>query len=79
MYTAHKQQTSLVTDDRGARLVTEASSLEFSPGNWPQLVAILDDDNEGFLFRRAEPIDGDSQVGFNYRSNRGMLLVVFND
>lgn len=79
MYTAHKMQTDLVDDGTTAHLVTEASSLEFPPGTWPQLVAVLDDDNEGFLFRKAEPIEGSPEVGFNYRSRQGLLLVVFND
>ncbi len=70
-----------INGDRAARLVTEASTLELRPGEWPDFIGVVDHDDQGFLFRRAEDIKnlGGDLGGVNYRTRDGMLLVVFND
>lgn len=34
-------------------MCSEASSLGLQPGEWPMLIGIVDESNEGFLFIRA--------------------------
>jgi hypothetical protein len=60
----------------------EASTLGLAPGEWPDLIAVLNDDNEGFLFVRGGSLQGwDGEFsGFMYHSNStGRKLTVFND
>lgn len=60
-------------------LVSEASTLGFKPGQWPAMVAVLGNDNGGFLFHRGPPIDAVRFDGYEYFTKQGQQLTVFND
>jgi hypothetical protein len=62
-------------------LVTEASDIELLPGEWPDMISVIDDDGEGFIFHRSNAIDANGEFGgYNYYTRgTGHKLVVFND
>jgi len=82
-YIVNKSQVSL----DGNKLVAEASSIELSPGDWPDFISVVDDSGSGFLFQRGDPFNHNEEfAGFNYytrggslSSSRNIQLVVFND
>ena len=79
MHTIPKAQTILSSDKRG--LITEASTAGFGVGEWPEIVSVLDDRNEGFLFLKGAPIiHGGELGGYTYQTSDGAFtLTVFND
>jgi hypothetical protein len=62
-------------------LVTFASDLEWRPGEWPEVVALLDEKHQGFLFfRGASIVHGGEFAGYVYQSKDGTACWhVFND
>lgn len=57
-------------------MVTEASTAGLGIGFWPRLVAVLDDQDEGFMFF----LDKLDESGGHYSTKNGSLqLLVFND
>jgi hypothetical protein len=80
MFTIPKSATSLSKDKKS--LITEASDAGFGVGNWPDIVAVLDEKNEGFLFfkERAMTDPCGEFGGYEYRTKSGDFgLTVFND
>jgi len=61
------------------KLISEASTLGFKPGQWPAMVAVLDDRKIGFMFFRGPPIDAVRFDGYEYFTKQGEQLTVFND
>lgn len=63
------------------KLISEASTLGFKPGQWPAIVAVVDNNNDGdgFLFHRGPPIDAVRFDGYEYFTKQGQQLTVFND
>jgi len=86
----HKINTSQVCSTDKGNLVTEASTLGLKPGEWPDFIALVNDEDEGFLFQKGasnhsftnrgtsnEEIHFD---GFDYFLTTGNgKLIVFND
>lgn len=79
MLMINKRQTTLAGDKMG--LVTEASALGLVPGEWPGMVAVLDDANEGFLFQGGYSILGNGELqAYKYYTRDGNFsLTIFND
>ena len=79
MLVVNKAQTTL--GDGG--LVAEASTLGLKPGEWPDFIAVLNDDLKGYLFRRQhQPINNypsNQFAGYVYVASRGEQLLVYND
>lgn len=77
--TVNKSQVGIVND----KFVGEASTMGLRVGEWPLCLALLNDQNEGFLFWRGSEIksDGGEFAGYNYATESGTYhqLVVFND
>jgi len=76
-HTVNKSHVQLIDNN----LVCEASEIGLRPGEWPEFIGILDDENEGFLFRKGSPdvLDGELHA-FRYRSRVGNHeLLVIND
>ncbi len=76
MHCVNKNQCELINGE----LMADASDLGLSPGDWPDFIAVLNNGNEGFLFRRGE-IEGPGE-GDKYRyidQTHGFSLLVFND
>lgn len=79
MFTIQKAMVSLSADKQS--LITEASTAGLRPGEWPDMVSVLDDKNSGFLFFKELPIsNGDQLGGYTYRTKDGAFgLTIFND
>lgn len=78
MVVINKSQVSIRDDGQG--LMTEASSLELQPGEWPDMISVVDDKNEGFLFLKARRmLEAGEFLGYLYQSRQGFTLEVFND
>lgn len=61
-------------------LFAEASSLGLKPGEWPDFISVVDDNNEGFLFQKSRPETHDGElVGHLYFTKGGAQLTVAND
>lgn len=64
----------------GTALVGEASTMNLAPGEWPEFVSVIDDQNEGFLFQRSCRMDfGGEFAGYVYLTKGGAKLTVWND
>ena len=75
LHTVTKDTVGLV--EGKPELVAEASELGLAPGVWPDFIAVVDDDGEGFLFERSYMRAGGSWC---YRTKDGLVsLLVFND
>ena len=79
MFTISKAACSLSSDKKS--LVTEASDAGLKPGNWPDIIAVMDEKNEGYLFFKGPPIIyHDEFGGYEYRTKSGDFgLTIFND
>ena len=64
-------------------VTAEASTLGLKPGEWPDFIAITDDDRQGFLVQKAEPeiTQNGDVLYFTYRDRTGRLppVHIFND
>jgi hypothetical protein len=62
-------------------LVTEASDIGLAPGELPDFIAVVDDNDEGFLFFNPQPdIHNGEIAGWYYqRKNGNGKLLVIND
>lgn len=59
-------------------VLSEASTLGLKPGEWPDFIAITDEDRRGFLVQKGYPevrLDGDI-LYFRYYDRSGRLPVV---
>jgi hypothetical protein len=76
MFIVDKEKVLLVK----GRMVGEASTMGLAPGEWPDLIGVLDD-KEGFLFTRVSFLAGGQGelVGCSYRSTCGLMMTVIND
>jgi hypothetical protein len=80
MFILTRQQVSIVPGV--SELVTEASTAGFPVGDWPEIVSVVDERNEGFVFFRQRKIDSDSGefAGWRYITKDGEVsLLIFND
>ncbi len=62
--------------------VIDASTAGLRPGQWPEIVTVLDEKNVGIRFQRgAADIVGDEVVGVRYHLLAGMnaVLLIVND
>lgn len=77
MVVVNKKQVDLID----GKLVTEASDLELKPGEWPDFISVVDDNNVGFLFTKSRRIDNHGEFGgyTYYDRTSGVTLEVFND
>ena len=71
------------TDAEGNKnFITEASDLGLKPGEWPELIVIIDDEHKRkFSFKRFTRIAGESDelYGYSYKTEHGFELDVYND
>jgi hypothetical protein len=79
MFTIEKKNTNLSQDKQS--LVTFASDVNMPVGQWPDMIAVLDENNSGFLFMKERPILHNEEFGgYYYRTKDGAFgLTVFND
>jgi hypothetical protein len=77
MHIANKSQVDVMD----GRLVAEASTLGLKPGEWPDLISVVNDNNEGFLFAKSAPILHDGELGGYHYSDwmSGVNMTVLND
>jgi hypothetical protein len=76
MFTVNKNQVDLIN----GKLVGEASTMGIPPGEVPDWIAVLDDQNEGFLFGfPVVDIHNEEVTGWNYHTNNGLQMLVIND
>jgi hypothetical protein len=76
IHTVNRSHTVLMA----GRLLTEASTIGLNPGEWPEFIAVVDDSEQGYLFRKSLPEMHEEQILFyGYQSKDGMLLIVGND
>jgi len=76
MLTIHKSLCSLDQN----RLITEASTANLNPGEWPDFISVVDDAGVGYLFgapRYVRP--GGELQAVIYTSRQGHELHVLND
>jgi len=71
-----QRQVHLVSDNR---LATEASELGLKPGQWPTELYLVGDSEPTRFARVAQLHSADEVIGYEYRSDGGLLLTVFND
>lgn len=79
MVVVKKDQTTQMV---GANeLYADASDLGLKPGEWPQFIAVVDDENEGYLFERGNlHVQNEELMAVTYRSLDGAIeLMVMND
>ena len=61
-------------------LLAEASDLGLRPGDWPDFISVVDDQNEGFIFQKSWPeYFHTDMVSYHYRTRNGHELIVLND
>lgn len=79
MHTIDKNITTL--DPNGRGLSTEASTAGLAPGDWPEIIAVTNEADEGFLFFRSSAVMASWDMGaFQYRTKDGdFTLTIFND
>jgi hypothetical protein len=77
MVVVNKKQLTL----SGEKLVGEASSIGLALGQWPDFIAVLDDQNEGFLFERGTypQFERGELIAQSYYSQQGFELSILND
>lgn len=76
MVTVSRSNTSLID---GA-LHADASEIDLAPGEWPEIIAVVDDLQRGDLFHRSTRTDIHGELlGYSYYSKQGALLRVWND
>ncbi len=73
MHTIKKEQTMLVST---TLLTAEASEIGLAPGEWPDFIAVLDDQDEGFLFLKAQILN---LMGMYQTQDGRYQLHVWND
>jgi hypothetical protein len=66
----------VVKDGAAPYLVGEASTMGLAVGEWPTLVTVFDDDENGFTFQLEEALDDGTRI---YRTTGGTELRVLND
>jgi hypothetical protein len=77
MHIVNKRQVMLIE----GKLMAEASCLDLKPGEWPDFISVVDDNNEGYLFNKSrQMIHGGMFGGYIYQTvNGGVILEVLND
>ena len=62
-------------------LIAEASTLGWTPGYWPEMVSVVNDVGEGFLFFRSAQIRYHNEfMGYCYTPKvGGISLAIYND
>lgn len=77
MHIVHKSKVDLID----GKLVAEASDIGLQAGQWPVLISVVDDQNEGCLFHRANQIVNHEEFcGYDYYDHSsGVKLTIFND
>lgn len=68
--------------DDGAAIVAEASTIGLAPGEWPDWIAVVDEQNRGVLFgfpRQERGWAGDVQAVHYTSEHTAIELVVVND
>lgn len=80
MFLIEKDKVALTEDKKG--LTCEASEVGLPPGDWPQIVGVIDESGSGFMFMRGVAIiaPGGDIGGYDYYSRTGPFkLTIFND
>ena len=80
MHTVQKSQVILNPEDK-TKLIAFASDLQLPPAHWPDFIAVVDEQEKGFMFGggRREFVNNDF-VGVLYTTSNGAYsLIVFND
>lgn len=75
---SRKQIAAAKVDDY--TVVAEASTIGFKPGEWPDFLAVMQNDSfegDGWLFKR--DFTPDEYGAFTYRHQAGFKIVVLND
>lgn len=75
MFTASRNQCWM-SDKSPRALFSEASTLGLGVGEWPQMIAVLDDRERGFLFIFERK---DEAVARYSTKDGAFTLIVFND
>lgn len=79
MYIVEKSQVELF-EGATNKLTSEASMMGFAPGVWPELVGVVDENGEGFMFQKGDVIlHGEEFGGYYYYTKSGLQLTIFND
>lgn len=73
MLTIKKSEVSFIDS---TLLATEASGIGLAPGEWPDFISVLDNNNEGFLFMKSEILE---LVGMYQTKDGHYRLHVWND
>jgi hypothetical protein len=81
IFTVKQSQVELVHPNNPGRLVADASTLGLGVAEWPALIAVLDDADQGLLFtkERVELSPDGDVAGYVYSAESGEQLRVIND
>lgn len=78
---AHRVRRGDVLNIDGT-MSAEASELDLAPGDFPQVIVLVDHDNQTERFYRGEALPGfadDRFGGYVYASNLDVKLTIYND
>jgi hypothetical protein len=78
MWTVSKKQVGM----HDGKLTAFASDLNLNPGVWPDFIAVLDGQNEGYLFHRVAMVNEVELEcgGYKYATKDGAVqMTVWND